>query len=305
MSSAIQFFINHPTIRFFINRKLGYLEKPLEEAREKVRLLEEDERTLAWMHRVEDGRLRRVERLAADLEPLGRVRRMLLRLIGVKSPDIAGILLGPVADEREELRRRLADARRKFGRLKEEHGELNYRKKEITRARRQHEELLHGEETVRHFEAPGRVRTALARMVDDVFATMKRQLEACATDDFAELSRLMEVEKAQRARLHGLWRIDPVRHGQGTWSAVTKENSVPYKYAALRTFSAERSTRERLKEARVRGCPAEIQRLEDEERLLDERILEVTGFTRSRRYRRRRHLAPPRDAAALQQCVPA
>ena len=44
------------------------------------------------------------------------MRRVLMRLIGVKPPDmvrdIAGILLEPVADELEELRKRLADARK-------------------------------------------------------------------------------------------------------------------------------------------------------------------------------------------------
>ena len=143
MSTANQFFINYPTMQYFIDRKLGYLEKPLKEAREKVRLLEEDERMLAWMHKVEGGRSARVERAIGALEPRGRVSRMLMRLVGVKSPDIAGILLEPVAEELEELRRCLADARREFSRLDGEHGELTYRRKELTRALRQHEGLLY------------------------------------------------------------------------------------------------------------------------------------------------------------------
>ena len=150
------------------------------------------------------------------------------------------------------------------------------------------------------------MRTALARMVDDVFATIKRQVEACKADDFAEVSRLMEVEKAQRAQLHGLWRIDPVRHGQGTWTAVTMEKTVPHKYfAALPALDAECATRERLKEARVRGCASEIQRLEDEGCLLDEWLREIIRYMNSRRNRLRRYLAPPRDGAARQQCVAA
>ena len=99
-----------------INQRLWLLKKPLGEAREKVHRLEEDERTLTWMQKVDDSRMRRVERMVSDLEPQGRVRRMLMRLIGVKRPDmvrdIAGFLLEPVADELEELRKRLADARK-------------------------------------------------------------------------------------------------------------------------------------------------------------------------------------------------
>ena len=114
------------TILFAINQRLWLLKKPLGEAREKVHRLEEDERTLTWMQKVDDSRMRRVERMVSDLEPQGRVRRMLMRLIGVKRPDmvrdIAGFLLEPVADELEELRKRLADARKEFCRLEGRNG---------------------------------------------------------------------------------------------------------------------------------------------------------------------------------------
>ena len=264
------------TVLFAINQRLWRLEKPLEDAREKVRRLEEDERTLTWMQKVEDARLRHVERAVRDLEPKGRVRRVLMRMIGVKRPDMvrdtAGILLEPVADELEELRKRLADARKEFCRL----------------------------------EGEGRVRTALMRMVEDVFATMKRQDDACGTDDYEEVWRLWEVEKAQRVRLHALWRIDPVHHDRGTWTAVSKEKRVPHgKGAAFPAMRAERATRERLKEARVRGYPSEIQRLEEEERMLKEMGAEIGGCVVSERFRPAGFLAPPCDEASRQKRVAA
>ena len=126
------------TILFAINQRLWRLKKPLAEAREKVRRLEEDERTLTWMQKVEDARLRHVERMVRDLEPKGRVRRVLMRMIGVKRPDmvrdIAGILLEPVADELEELRKRLADARKEACRLEEEEREADIAKEPRPRA---------------------------------------------------------------------------------------------------------------------------------------------------------------------------
>ena len=293
------------TVLFAINQRLWRLEKPLGEAREKVRRLEEDERTLTWMQKVEVARLRYVERMVSDLEPQGRVRRMLMRLIGVKRPDmvrnIVEILLEPVTDELEELRKRLADARKEAYRLGDEEHELTSRKAEATRAR-----WLPDEETVRQFEAPGRVRTALMRMVEDVFATMKRQDDACGTDDYEEVWRLWEVEKAQRVRLHALWRIDPVRHDRGTWTAVSKEKRVPHgKGAAFPAMRAERTTRERLKEARVRGCPSEIQRLEEEERMLKEMGDEIGGCVVCERFRPAGFLAPPRGGVSRQKRVAA
>ena len=67
---------------------------------------------------------------------------------------------------------------------------------------------------VRRFDAPGRVRTALTRMVDDVFATMERREEAREAGDDREVERLEEVEKAHRAQLHAFWCIDPVSHAE-------------------------------------------------------------------------------------------
>ena len=70
------------------------------------------------MQKIDDSRMRRVERMVSDLEPQGRVRRMLMRLIGVTRQDmvrdIAGFLLEPVTDELEDLRKRLAGARKEF-----------------------------------------------------------------------------------------------------------------------------------------------------------------------------------------------
>ena len=286
----------------YIKRKLWYLGKPLEDAREKVRRLEEDERTLTWMLKIDDARRRRVERMVSDLEPQSRVRRMMMRLFGMIPADMvwdmAGALFDPVADELEDLRKRLADARMEFDRLDGEHRHLTRREEDYAHDLRQYQVRLHGAEPVRRFEAPGRVRTALVRMVEDVFATIGRQDEACDADDTDELWRLREVELAQRAQLHGLWRIDPVFRMPGTWTAVTKEKTVAVgKGMHLPSARAERLTRERLKEARIAGCPAEIRRLEEEKRLLTER---------SRELRRARHglaprpaglLAPPRDGA--------
>ncbi len=111
----------HSILPLYINERLWSLEKPLEEAREKGRLLEEDERTLAWMHKVEDARSVRVERMIGALAPRRRVRRILTRLIGMNPPDmvrdIAGILLEPVVEELDGVRKRLADARSEFSRL--------------------------------------------------------------------------------------------------------------------------------------------------------------------------------------------
>ena len=42
------------TVLFAINQRLWRLKKPLADAREKVRRLEEDERTLTWMQKVDD-----------------------------------------------------------------------------------------------------------------------------------------------------------------------------------------------------------------------------------------------------------
>ena len=293
------------TILFAVNQGLWFLKKPLEEAREKVRRLEEDERTLTWMQTVEDGRLRHVERMVRDLEPQGRMRRVLMRLIGVKPPDmvrdIAGILLEPVADELEELRKRLADARKEFYRLEGEQLKLKSLKSEVTYARRQSDE-----ESVRRFEAPGRVRTALVRMVDDVFATMKHQDDACDAGDYMEVWRLWELEKAQRARLHGLWRLDPVRRTPGAWTAVTKKKKVEGGLGAcFPAMDARSATRERLKEARVDGCPEEIRRLEEEERLLDERVTEIGGCVVCERFHPAGFLAPPCDEASRQERVAA
>ena len=293
------------TILFAINQRLWLLKKPLGEAREKVRRLEEDERTLTWMQKVDESRMRRVERMVSDLEPPGRVRRMLMRLIGVKRPDmvrdIAGFLLEPVTDELEELRKRLADSRKEFCRLEDEEHELTSRKSKITRALRQSDE-----ETVRRFEAPGRVRTALVRMVDDVFATMKRQDEASVAGDFEEVWRLLEVEKAQRAQLHGLWRLDPVRRTPGAWTAVTKEKRVEGgRGEAFPAMRAKWATGDRLKEARVDGCPEEIRRLEEEERLLDERVEDIGGCLVPAPFCPAGFLAPPRGGASRQKRVAA
>ena len=82
------------TVPIAINQRLWRLEKPLEEVREKVRRLEEDERTLTWMQKVDDSRMRRVERMVSDLEPQGRVRRMLMRLIGVTRQDMVRDIAG-------------------------------------------------------------------------------------------------------------------------------------------------------------------------------------------------------------------
>ncbi len=264
-------------ILFAINQKLWRLEKLLDEVREKVRGLEEDERALAWMHKVEDARLRHIERVVRGLEPQGWVRRLLMRLIGATRPDmvrdITGILLEPVVGELEELRKRLADARKEVCRLEEEARRLTSRKHEITYARKRP-----NEETIRRFEAPGRVRTALTRMVEDVFATMKRQEKAGEAGDFEEIWRLMEVEKAQRAQLHALWRIDPVCHAKGTWTAVTREKHLPHGMGAcFPAMRAENVTSERLKEARIHGCRSEVQRLEEEERMLREMGDEIGG----------------------------
>ena len=263
-------------VLFAINQRLRRLESPIAEARETVRLLEEDERTLTWMRKIEDARLRHVERLVHDLEPKGRVKRVLLRMIGGMGPDlarrIAGILLEPVTGELEELRESLADARQEARRLEGEEWTLKARKREIEYA-----SWSRDVKTIRRFEAPGRVRTALTRMVEDVFATMKRQEKAGEADDLEEVWRLMEVEKAQRAQLRGLWRIDPVRHDKGTWTAVTREKRLAGggKGARLPAMRAMSATRERLKEARVHGSPSEIQRLEEEERMLREMGIEI------------------------------
>lgn len=126
-------------------------------------------------------------------------------------------------------------------------------------------------DTIRHFEAPGRVRTALTRMVDDVFATMTRREEARDAGDDREAERLGEVEKAHRARLNDYWGIDPVSCADGTWKAVTRDKSLPHGMGAcFPAMQAEDATRARLSEARGRGCPSEIQRLEEEERMLRE-----------------------------------
>ena len=255
-----------------INQKLWRLEK----ARERVRRLEEDGRKLTWMYKVEDTRLRHVEGMVRDLEPKG-MPRVLMRMIGVTYPDrvrdIAGIVREPVANELKEVRKRLAGARNTVSRLEEVERELTRRKSGIEYASWQPEE-----ETIRRFEAPGRVRTALTRMVEDVFATMRRQDEASDAGDFEEVWRLLEVEKAQRAQLHGLWRIDPVRRTPGAWTAVTKKKRAEGgKGAAFPAMRAKWATGDRLKEARVDGCPEEIRRLEEEERLLDERVDDIGG----------------------------
>ena len=86
-------------------------------------------------------------------------------------------------------------------------------------------------DTIRRFEAPGRVRTALTRMVDDVFATMKRREDARDAGDDREAERLDEVEKAHRARLNDYWGIDPVSRADGTWTAVTGTRVCPRAWA--------------------------------------------------------------------------
>ncbi len=56
------------------------------------------------------------------------------------------------------------------------------------------------------------------------------------------------------ARLHALWRIDPVRHDRGIWTAVSREKRLPHGMgAALPAMRAERATRERLKEGASRA----------------------------------------------------
>ncbi len=133
-------------------------------------------------------------------------------------------------------------------------------------------------DTIRRFEAPGRVRTALTKMVDDVFSTMKRREEARDAGDDREAERLEEVEKAHRARLNDYWGIDPVSRADGTWTAVTKDTSLPQGMGAcFPAMEAEDATCERLAEARVRGCPLELQRLEDEECMLREMADEIGG----------------------------
>ena len=293
---------------YFISERLEALEKPLEEAREKVRRLEEDERTLTWMHKVEDTRLRHVERVVGDLAPRGRVRGLLMRLIGVKRPDmmrdIAEVLQGPVADELEALRGRLADARSEVGHIEEERRRLTSARDEISHAARERERA--DAEMVRRFEAPGRVRSALTRMVDDVFATIGRQEEAGMAGDFEEVRRLMEVEKAQRARVQALWRIDPVDQDPGTWTAIPAERHLPRGMgAAFPAMRAERATGERLKAARVDGCAAEIQRLEEEERLLDERVDDIGGCVFSTSFRPAGFLPSPRHGASRKERVAA
>ena len=138
---------------------------------------------------------------------------------------------------------------------------------------------------VRRFDAPGRVRTALTRMVDDVFATMERREEAREAGDDREVERLEEVEKAHRAQLHACWCIDPVSRAEGTWTAVTSEKCLPQGMGAcFPAMRAADATRIRLMEARARGCPSEIQRLEDEERILDEMSDEIGGCVYSERF---------------------
>ena len=253
-----------------IERTLWRLEKHLAEARENVLRLGEDERTLEWMYKIEKARLRKIDDARVDqfFEKArtyctwGWVRRALMRMIGVKRPDIRrdlvreidGLEKDPVAVELRALRGRRVAAQNKAIRLKEVEQELKSRKREAEYAR-----WRSAEETIRRFEAPGRVRTALTRMVEDVFATIRRQEEALDAAQYEEVLRLWEVEKAQRALLHGLWRIDPVRHGQGKWTAVTKEKRLPHGMGTdIPTMQAADATRQRLIHARVRGCPSEI-----------------------------------------------
>ena len=279
-----------------IDRQLWRLEKPLAEARENVRRLEEDERTLEWMYTIEKARLRKADdarvdqyfEMARTYHSWGWVRRALMRMIGVKRPDIRRDLVrdidriekDPLADELRAVRKRLTAAHNKAHRLKEVNETLKSRKREAEHARWRSDD-----ETIRHFEAPGRVRTALTRMVEEVFATIRRQEEAFVASDYEEVWRLWEVEKAQRVQLHGLWRIDPVRHGQGTWTAVTKEKRLPHGMGTdIPTMQAADATRQRLVQARVRGCPSEIQRLEDEERVLEKMFGEMGGCIYSERF---------------------
>ena len=126
--------------------------------------------------------------------------------------------------------------------------------------------------TVRRFEVPGRVPTALTRMVDDVFATMRRREEACDAGDDCEVERLEEVEKAQRVRLHDYWRIDPVSRADGTWTVVTRDKRVwGGKGMHLPATRAVYLTRDHLIVARADGRTEGVRRLEEEERLLMER----------------------------------
>ncbi|MDE0047479.1 MAG: hypothetical protein OXU19_16750 [bacterium] len=122
-------------------------------------------------------------------------------------------------------------------------------------------------------------------MVDDVFATIGRQEEALDAADYEEVWRLREAEKAQRAQSHGLWRIDPVSGTEGTWAAVTREKRLAQGMGAC--FPATQvtdATRLRLMEGCIRGCPSEIQRLEEEERMLDEMSDETGGCVISHRF---------------------
>ena len=71
----------------------------------------------------------------------------------------------------------------------------------------------------------------------------------------------------------------------GTWTAVTRDKTLPQGMGAcFPAMRAEDSTRERLVEARVRGCPSEIQRLEEEERMLREMVDEIGGCVISERF---------------------
>jgi len=87
---------------------------------------------------------------------------------------------------------------------------------------------------------------------------------------------------------------------------VTKEKSLPHGMGAcFPAMRAEDATRERLKEARVRGSPSEIQRLEEEERMLKERGDEIGGCVISHRFYPAGLLPPPHDGASRQQRVAA
>ena len=176
------------------NRQVGSLEN----TKDKVCYLEEDERTLTWMHKVDDAHLRYVERVIRDLEPKRRVRTVPMRMMGATRPDrvwdIAGIFREPVADEPKDLRRRRVDARNAVSRLEGVARQLTLRKNEI-----EHVRWRPDEETVRRFDAPERVRTTLTRIVEDVFAVMGGRDEASEAGDFEKVWRPLEVEKAQRA----------------------------------------------------------------------------------------------------------
>ena len=269
------------------------LEGDLAVARETLRLLERDKKTLERIRKVEEARLntfaaarwRHSMQVLRIFEPWPRLGGKVMRKIGVNPPppsgwDVAGIFLDPVDDVLLEVRNRWAAAHNRVRRLEEVEQTLKSRRDETSYALWRSDE-----ETIRRFEAPGRVRTALARMVDDVFATIRRQEEALDSADYEEVWRLWEVEKAQRAQLHGLWRIDPVSREDGIWTAVTKEKRLPQGMGACFPAGyARNDTRERLAEARVRGCPSEIQRLEEEERMLDEMSDEIGGCVISHRF---------------------